>query len=412
MWYGTTLMRYTDDEFVPDPAFQCPGWPVTAQEMAPYYDEAERHLEVQVFPPEPETQALVDHFTKNNSGWSSAPQPLGLAADILKKEEFFAKQFNGRPMPPGIKRDAESAFLTPMRRMRNVRVVTDEWVVALEPDPENPRRVAALRCQSGAVFHADHVILAAGALNSPRLMNDYVERCGLQEQMPGAHLIGRYYKSHLGARVIALSPWVQKDILRKTIFLKHPDFPHSIVQTWAHVNPEVIRYASAVKLISRLPALVPSWMMNQATQRMIGFLIMTEEGSHYDNRVTGAADGSPDLDYDLDRTREALEEHARISAALRRRLLSAGYFLLARKPARFSTSHACGTMIAGTDPKSSVVGASGEVHGMENLSVADGSVLPRIGKENPALTIFAWGLRTGRLLADKTARRQPAAAVA
>ena len=145
---------------------------------------------------------------------------------------------------------------------------------------------------------------------------------------------------------------------------------------------------------------------------MLGFLIMTEEGSHYDNRVTGAADGSPDLDYDLARTSEALEEHEKVRDALRRRLLRAGYFLFARKVAAFSTSHACGTMIAGSDPGSSVVGASGEVHGMENVSVADGSCLPRIGKENPALTIFAWGLRTGRLLANQVASRPTSEIVA
>ena len=250
MWYGATLMRNTDNEFAADPAFQCPAWPITAQEFAPYYEEAERRLDVQIFPPEPETRKLVAHFTKNGSGWTSAAQPLGLAADILTTPEY-AKQFNGRPMPPGVKRDAESAFLTPMRQMRNVRVVTGEWVVALEPDPADSRRVTSLRCKSGAVFRADHVILAAGALNSPRLLSDYVTRCGLHERMPGAHLIGRYYKTHLGSRVLALSPRVQRDVLRKTIFLQHPDFPHSIIQTWAHVNPEVVRYASAVKLISR-----------------------------------------------------------------------------------------------------------------------------------------------------------------
>ena len=35
---------------------------------------------------------------------------------------------------------------------------------------------------------------------------------------------------------------------------------------------------------------------------------------------------------------------------------------------------------------------------MEGLYVADGSVLPRTSRVNPALTIYAWGLRLGEEL--------------
>jgi choline dehydrogenase-like flavoprotein len=47
-----------------------------------------------------------------------------------------------------------------------------------------------------------------------------------------------------------------------------------------------------------------------------------------------------------------------------------------------------------------VVDAQGRVHGLTGLYVADGSVMPRIGRVNPSLTIYAWGLRVGDLIAD------------
>jgi choline dehydrogenase-like flavoprotein len=63
------------------------------------------------------------------------------------------------------------------------------------------------------------------------------------------------------------------------------------------------------------------------------------------------------------------------------------------------SAHALGSMVTGTDPQASVVDPDGKVHGMANLYVGDGSVLPRSSRVNPALTIYAWGLRLGEHLA-------------
>jgi choline dehydrogenase-like flavoprotein len=54
--------------------------------------------------------------------------------------------------------------------------------------------------------------------------------------------------------------------------------------------------------------------------------------------------------------------------------------------------------VAGDDPATSVVSADGRVHGFDNLYVADGSALPRSGRVNPALTIYAWSLRVADFL--------------
>ena len=45
------------------------------------------------------------------------------------------------------------------------------------------------------------------------------------------------------------------------------------------------------------------------------------------------------------------------------------------------------------------------------MFVADGSVLPRVSSVNHSLTIYAWGLRVGDLIAE-TLRRENAAQLA
>jgi choline dehydrogenase-like flavoprotein len=84
-----------------------------------------------------------------------------------------------------------------------------------------------------------------------------------------------------------------------------------------------------------------------------------------------------------------------------RQLRSLGYLAVARAIPITGTAHACGTLIAGHNPATSVVDAEGRVHGLDNCYVVDGSVLPRSSRVNPALTIYAWALRAASRLGAK-----------
>jgi choline dehydrogenase-like flavoprotein len=56
-------------------------------------------------------------------------------------------------------------------------------------------------------------------------------------------------------------------------------------------------------------------------------------------------------------------------------------------------AHACGTCRFGTDPKESVLDPYNRAHGLSNLYVVDSSFFPSSGGTNPALTIAANALR-------------------
>ena len=60
--------------------------------------------------------------------------------------------------------------------------------------------------------------------------------------------------------------------------------------------------------------------------------------------------------------------------------------------------HQAGTCRMGTDPKTSVVDSYCRIHDMENVFIADGSVLVTNGGFNPVLTIMAVAYRTGEYI--------------
>lgn len=157
-------------------------------------------------------------------------------------------------------------------------------------------------------------------------------------------------------------------------------------------------------LANLIPGYVPRAVARSIGSRAYGFFLQTEDGSHPDNRVVGAGcAGNPSadrplLDYDPKRVGPARSEHAAFVRDFRRALLRAGYPNFAQAIGLHGTAHACGTLVTGSDPHRSVVNAAGKVHGFEGLYVADGSVLPRVSRVNPALTIYAWGLRMADLL--------------
>jgi choline dehydrogenase-like flavoprotein len=58
-----------------------------------------------------------------------------------------------------------------------------------------------------------------------------------------------------------------------------------------------------------------------------------------------------------------------------------------------NTTHQCGTLVFGTDPRTSVLDPYCRAHDVSNLFVVDASFFPSSAAVNPALTIAAQALR-------------------
>lgn len=390
-WYGAALLRFSPHEFESDAEYQALPFPFGYDEIAPWYDRAERLLHVNHFENEPELQSLLDKIAAPGEGWRSEALPLGLKAEILG-DENEAKHFDGYASACGYKSDAERNLLNLIADAKNFTLLTDKPVAGFLTHESDPAIVTGVRCEDGSTFSADRVVLAAGAMTSPRLLQDHMVATGLNESLPAAANVGAFFKFHINSAVMGFSPFTNHDVLRKTAILFNDEFPHSTVQCLGWIDGEILG--------AQLPAAVPKFVSNAFGARAIGFFATTEDGSHIDNRVISChGTGTPVMDYDLQRLKPSFREHRKLVRAFSARLLRAGIAGVDKYMGLAGTAHALGSLVTGTDSATSVVDAHGKVHGMENLYVGDGSILPRSSRVNPALTIYAWGLRLGDHLA-------------
>lgn len=393
-WYGAALARFSPDEFLPDDARGFLPWPLDQDELNPYYAQAGALLGLRQFSIEPDLQGILTRLMRVAPSWRSIPLTLALSPEIIDYPDE-ATHFDGFASPRGLKGEAESRLLARVEDLPNLDIVTGAAVTDLISHPQSGDIVTGVRCADGREYRAEAVLLAAGALHSPRLLARYLAHTGLDARLPGAGLVGRFYKRHLLTAVLAFGPRVYTDKLRKTVLLLHRNLPHSSVQPlggW--VDRDIVAIES--------PRIVPATLKRALGERVYGFFLQTEDGSDARNRVIAEGpDALPRLDYDAARLPLALAEHRALVHRFQYALLRSGLLPVAKGIGLAGSAHSCGTLVAGADPRHAVVDPRGLVHGMENLYVVDGSALPRISRVNPALTICAWSLRVAHHLEPK-----------
>ena len=392
-WYGAALFRFRPVEFEAEAGYDVLGWPFGYETLKPYYDEATALLDITTFKNEPQLQALLDKITMADPAWKLESLPLGLSKDIVNHPEE-AKHFDGFAVPSGDKSDSERNLIDHIRGKPNFTLIAGDPVAELIAAPGDPRTITGVKCADGSAYEADTVVLAAGAMTSPRILQDHLNASGLT--LPCGDLVGANFKMHINSAILGFSPFTDHDVLRKTAVLYNDKFPHSSMQCLGWIDAEI--------LATQAPSEMPGFLDKFLGKRAIGFWATTEDSSSAENRIiSGGPGGKPIMDYSLDRMKKAEKEHKALIDAWIERLLHAGLVGFDKYMGMAGTAHALGSLVTGDDSKSSVVDPHGKVHGMENLYVGDGSPLPRASRVNPSLTIYAWGLRLGDHLAGVSA---------
>jgi choline dehydrogenase-like flavoprotein len=393
-WYGAAVLRYSAEEFLDDSRYAARGWPIAQADLAPYYDEAERLLGVRTFAIEPGLKRILDAVQAVDRRWNSIPLPMALSERILQ-DPLEARHFDGFASVAHLKGDAEASFLKPVATLANLTIRTGSEVVALLRGGSDgatlvgatlvgATRVGGVRLASGEELRADTVMLAAGTLHSPRLLNRFIGRLDAPARTARFDLVGRNLKKHVLTAMIAVSLWRPTDTLRKTMLTTHEDFPHSSVQPLGF---------DADLIATLVPRYVPRFLARLIGRHAYGFFLQTEDGANRDNRVYEESPEKPVMDYDEARVPASLAEHKALTRAFRRVLLRIGMLSFTQRVGLAGTAHVSGTLVMGTHADHAVVDPNGAVFGIGGLYVVDGSVLPRSSRVNPSLSIYAWGLR-------------------
>jgi choline dehydrogenase-like flavoprotein len=135
---------------------------------------------------------------------------------------------------------------------------------------------------------------------------------------------------------------------------------------------------------------IPLWAYDAWVARGVDWLAMSEDLPRDDNRVTIAPDGRIRLQYHANN----LVAHHQLVTETIRMLKRLGFWkVMTHSHKAQNTTHQCGTVVFGTDPRTSVLDPFCRTHDVENLFVVDASFFPSSAAVNPGLTIAAQALR-------------------
>ncbi len=124
--------------------------------------------------------------------------------------------------------------------------------------------------------------------------------------------------------------------------------------------------------------------------RGVDWLVMSEDLPRPDNRVMLDSQGRIVLHYRPNN----LAPHRLLVKETTRILHRLGFWKVMKHSHNSkNTTHQCGTLVFGTDPRTSVLDPWCRAHDVENLFVVDASFFPSSAAVNPGLTIIAQALR-------------------
>ncbi len=430
LWQGMAW-RFFPEDFAMESEYGNPDgaaladWPISYDELAPYYTRAEWELGVageegaltvrtprtKDYPmpamgSEPARELLAD--AAERLGWTTGAIPLAINSVPAAGRAACVRCSScvGHACPVDAKNGAHNTFLPRALATQNTDIVFDAEAVLVQDTPGGASVEVMTDCSSRPelrTVRADVVVVAAGAVESARLLL----ASGL-----GNDQLGRYLHDH---RFVTLRCEVDQP-------LKNGLGPGHSIATLDHVHAGSIPWGGGVlvDLMSVLPLTsaidptdgVPRWgaahkqWMRERRPHAFGVFGMGQEIPTQTSGVTlaGVFDrwGKPGarLHKSVHPASRAVEDGMAEYGS--RWLRAAGAQGIRRQRGGATASaageHSCGTARMSDDPATGATDRHGRLWGSTRIVVCDSSLHPTNGSVNPTLTIVANAMRVAEHL--------------
>jgi choline dehydrogenase-like flavoprotein len=430
--YGAALYRLRKEDFgeLRHHDGISPAWPISYDELEPYYTVAEQHYEVHgargedpTEPPasapypfpavshEPRIQQLSDDLAAAGYHPFHAPCGIRLVEDNMPYSTCVRCQTcDGFPCLVHAKSDAEVFGVRPALEHANVTLLTNAKATRLETSASGTAvtQVVVERDAAEERYAADVVVVACGAANTARLLlvsGSDKHPSGLAN---GSDQVGRNYMFHDSAAVLALSREENPTVFQKTLglndfYFRSDDFEYPLG------NIQMVGKSQAEMFRGERPGetrLAPKWTLERVARHAIDFWLSTEDLPNPENRVTVESDGNVKLTYTETNTTAKKKLYEQLRSLLGKLDMNPGHLIhrfayMQNSIPIAGCAHQAGTCRFGTDSATSVLNTDCKAHELDNLYVVDTSVFPSIGAVNPGLTAMANSLRVGDHLLER-----------
>jgi len=429
--YGAALYRLRKEDFgeLQHHDGISPAWPISYDELEPYYTQAEQLYEVHgargedpTEPPasgpypfpavshEPRIQQLSDDLAAAGHHPFHAPCGIRLLESNMPYSACVrCMNCDGFPCAVHGKSDAEVFGVRPALEHENVTLMTNARAVRLETSEPGTEVTGVVVERNGGTetLAADIVVVSCGAANSAKLLLASASDRHPNGLANGSDQVGRNYTFHASQAVLALSREENPTVFQKTLGLNDFylgaddfDFPLGNIQMIGKSQAPMFRGEKP-----RETKLAPSWTLEKMALHAVDFWLSTEDLPRPENRVTLDGDGNIRLAYTPSNVEPQKRLYAKLKSLLGHlgmhdHLLSRFAYMKNEIPAA-GCAHQAGTCRFGTDPATSVLDTNCKAHELDNLYVVDTSFFPSIGAVNPALTAMANALRVGEHLRQR-----------
>ena len=434
-FYGAALFRLRQRDFgeIRHHGGISPAWPISYEEMEPYYSQAEQLYQVhgsrgedptephatQNYPwpavsHEPRLQALANDFAA--AGLRPFHTPLGILLNEKNPRLSPCIRCNtcdGFPCLVHAKSDAQVLCIDPALRYPNVTLLTNTLVKRLDTEASGREVKGVVVEQNGelATYSADIVVVSCGAINSAALLLRSANDKHPNGLANSSDVVGRHYMGHTNSVLMAISKCPNPTIFQKTLsvndfYFGSKDFEYPM----GHIS--FVGKLDAITLRAGAPVFAPGFTLEMMANHSLDFWLTSEDLPDPDNRVTINREGEIVLTY----APNNLTAHEQLKAHLQRAMkqtscsahggechqgLFARSLYVGQRIPLAGVAHQNGTIRFGRDPKNSALDVNCKAHELDNLYVVDGSFFPSSAAVNPALTIIANALRVGDHLLER-----------